>query len=85
MKGICPIISLQLGDANSLSFGVLSLAKILCEEHALMGKTTEDGRKPPRNLTDSNYTACCYQGDSAGYNDEFPDDGDHTRSRMILH
>lgn len=62
---------------------VLSLAKILREKHALWGKTAEDGREPVRILTDSNYMACYYQGDSVGCNDEFLDDGDHTRSRMI--
>ena len=49
----------------------------------MWGKTAEDGREPVRILTDSNYMACYYQGDSVGCNDEFPDDGDHTRSRMI--
>lgn len=74
--------ALRLRDIYSLSC-VLSLAKILREKHALWGKTAEDGREPVRILTDSNYMACYYQGDSVGCNDEFPDDGDHTRSRMI--
>ena len=49
----------------------------------LKGKTAEGDKKSERNLIDNSYKACRYQGDSVGCNDEFPDDEDRTRSRMI--
>ena len=49
----------------------------------LTGRATGDGDKiPARNLIDNSYTACRFQGDSVGCNDEFPDGEDRTCSRM---
>lgn len=56
--------------------------KSLHDFHVLAGKITEGDKTQERNLTDNSYKACRFQGDSVGYNDEFPDDADRTRSRM---